>query len=149
MSVRNHLMYSLTILLPLAFISHDALASTPDRQYVIHHENIESMSKHFSAAQCQEVFADPLYYTIANDKPIYEKNKNLIISAYQRTKNDLIDKDHQAYAGTQTATLIIDGTKYSADINVVFTLDKNAHTIAGTWSSPGYCKGTLTGQELN
>ncbi|WP_133128096.1 hypothetical protein [Legionella nagasakiensis] len=143
--MKHYLMLFLSSL--TLFMFHDVVRAN-ENKFVSHFYNIESINKHISMAECQALYSEPVYYTIKDDKPVYEPNRHLKILDYQRLQTTFLNKNQWLFLGKQAVSFTLKGKTHNAENLVYFILDKNARTTRGGWYSPGFCKGNLSGMEL-
>ncbi len=142
----NRLIFRLIFSVSLVIISNFGYAD--DGEFVSQFTKISSINAQITDKQCQEIFSEPLYYTIVNDKPVYKKGKNHIISDYKRIQSTFIDTEHQLFLGREEAQFTFNQQAKQENLIVYFMLDRKNNTILGGWYVPNYCKGIVEGHAL-
>ncbi|AHE65603.1 hypothetical protein [Legionella oakridgensis] len=138
--------YLIILLFSWALFIDSAYANK--NKFVSHSYNIESINQNISDKECQELYSEPIYYTIQNDKPIYELNHKIKIINYQRLQTTFLNDNQRLFLGRQTVSFTLKGKTHQVENILYFILDRRSHTTQGGWYSPGFCKGNLIGMEL-
>lgn len=132
---------------------HVAVADTTSK-FVTFNYNIKSISQSITDAQCEGLFKEPLYYSVANDRLdnetiTYEKNTQYNISENKNIQTTQLNDSYWLFIGTETVTFAFNGKQEVLTKNYSLELNMQAHSVKGGWYVPGYCKSNFIGVQLD